>query len=229
MVDIHAHILPFVDDGSSSLEVSIELIREAMDCGVKNQFLTPHFMKTRNFLSVAEENQKVFQSFKETIKQRGWDINLYLGNEIYYSIDVLESLRKKHILPLGNSNKVLIEFSLSEMLEDMPEAVHNISSLGYVPVIAHVERYSYLNRLDDIKILRRMGAMIQVNASSIVGLSGKTQQAKAMKMIKLNDVDFVASDVHASRLNHMKQAYALVLKKFGRDMAEKIFNNQSVL
>jgi len=132
------------------------------------------------------------------------------------------------VVPLGASNKVLLEFSLSVEDEDIGEAIHNIKSMGYVPIIAHPERYRYL-QWSDFEIIKRMGAMIQINASSIVGYNGSEAEKIALKLVKSGQCDFVASDIHVFRPNHLSQAYRAVEKKFGKTIADQLFANPSVL
>jgi len=229
MIDIHSHALPFVDDGARDFASSLEMISESVSLGVTDLFLTPHYYQNRNYLSQAETNKEIFAKLMETVRENGLKINLHLGNEIFYTIGSLEDLRKKCVIPLGDSNKVLIEFSLDDDHEDLAEAIHNITSLGFVPVIAHPERYPYLTAKHDFEIIRKMGALIQVNAGSVVGRSGRDWQKMTLMMIKHGYADFVASDIHVFRTNLMLEAFQFVKKKFGAETAEKLFNNRSVL
>jgi protein-tyrosine phosphatase len=229
MIDIHSHVLPFVDDGSRTLEASLSMIKIACESGVTDLFLTPHYMKTRNYLSTYEDNLSVFLNFQRQVKIAGYDIRLHLGNEIYYTIDTMRQLQKKTVIPMGTSNKVLIEFSLSGQEEDIVEAIHNLKASGYVPIIAHPERYPYLKSVTDYGLMKKMGALIQLNAPSIVGKYGQTIQKMAMRLIKLDFVDFVGSDVHEFRANDLKAAYDTVRDKFGNGTADKLFSNHSLL
>ena len=83
MIDIHTHILPYVDDGSSDMSLSIDLIKQEIEFGVTDVFLTPHYMKIRNYLSPYDENLQIFEELKEEVNKQGLKINLHLGNEIY--------------------------------------------------------------------------------------------------------------------------------------------------
>jgi len=229
VIDIHTHILPFVDDGSEDLETSLKLLQEEVEIGVTDVFLTPHYMKSRNYLSTYEENKKVFDSFKSEVEKRDISIRMHLGNEIYYNFTSIEKLRNRTVVPLGQSKMVLIEFSTDEEEEDFGEAIHNITSLGFTPIIAHIERYQYVKNFNDYKIIKKMGALIQVNAASIVGARGSQLKKTALKLIKAGLVDFISSDIHAFRTNYMKEAYQFVIKKFGKAMAEQLFNNLMIL
>lgn len=228
MIDIHAHVLPFVDDGSPDIESSVNLLAEAAELGVTDLFTTPHYMKVRNYLSSVENNRAVFEQMNNEIKTRNIPIRLHLGNEIYYTIKTIQDLKNGTVIPLGNSRKVLLEFSMNEEEEDISEAIHNMNALGYQAIIAHPERYPYL-KWTDFEVIKKMRALIQINASSIIGRYGAQTQKLVLKLIKEGYVDFVASDIHKSRPNHLKEAYNLILKKFGKAIADRIFSNESVL
>jgi len=228
MIDIHAHVLPFVDDGSPDVASSLKLIEESISAGVTDLFLTPHYMKIRNYLSDHAHNLGIFEDFSRAVEEAGFPIRLHLGTEIYYTVSTPKDLRSKTVVPLGKSNKVLLEFSLSVEDEDIGEAIHNMKSMGYIPIIAHPERYRYL-RWGDFEIIKRMGGMIQINASSIIGYNGAEIEKTAIKLIKTGLADFVASDIHVFRPNHLSQAYRVVEKKCGKAEAERIFANPSVL
>lgn len=223
MVDIHTHILPFVDDGPKSVEKSIALLEDSIKQGMTTIVLTPHYMKYRGYLSTARDNRSVFEELISVVSVKGLNIHLILGQEIYYTSDTIQNIRDQMVIPFGNTKLMLVEFSTSEE-DDIAEAIHNIKSLGFIPIIAHVERYDYLS-VSDISMLKRMGALIQVNAGSVIGEYGTKAKALIHKLLKEDLVDFVASDIHPFRKNYMKDAYAYVLKKYGQAMSQKLFYN----
>lgn len=228
MIDIHSHVLPFVDDGSPDVVSSLRLVEEAQKIGVTDLFLTPHFMKIRNYLSDYQHNREIFEAFSASVKESGLSVRLHLGNEIYYTISTARDLKNRKVVPLGESDKVLLEFSSSEEDEDIAEAIHNMKAVGFVPIIAHPERYSYL-KWSDFEIIRKMGALIQVNASSLVGRNGTEAEKIALRLIKTGWVDFVASDIHVFRPNNLRDAFHIVEKKFGHETAEHLFTNPLLL
>ncbi|MDZ4195951.1 MAG: CpsB/CapC family capsule biosynthesis tyrosine phosphatase [Candidatus Izemoplasmatales bacterium] len=225
MIDVHSHPIPFIDDGSPSMEASIALLEDAVKQGVKVMFCTPHYIKSRNYLSVYEDNVVVFEQLQQLVKQIGIPIELYLGTEIYYSLDSIKDLREKRVVPIGATNRVLLEFHETEEQEDIAEAIHNMKALKLVPIIAHIERYSYINKVEHLQIIKKMGGLIQVNASSVLGRSGKVDQRILLKWMKLGLIDFIASDVHVFRKNDLLEAYRFVEKKLGKAIADKLCNN----
>lgn len=227
MIDVHTHILPLVDDGPKSLEKSISLLEDSIRDGITTIILTPHYMKIRGYLSPASNNRLVFDELLSVVKEKGLNVNLILGQEIYYTPDTIQNIRDQVVVPIGNTKLMLIEFS-SMQEEDIAEAVHNVTALGFIPIIAHVERYPHLT-IHDVNMLRHMGALIQVNAGSVIGEYGTKSKSFIHRLIKEELIDFVASDIHPFRKNHMKDAYAYVLKKYGKAMAQKLFYNPILL
>lgn len=228
LIDIHTHVLPGVDDGSLDIETSIELIEYELKQGVTDLFVTPHYIKYREYLSSMEENQKIFDLLQQVIKKRNMEINLYLGNEIYYDRYTISNLEHNLVTTLGDSNYVLLEFSLFEETEDIGEAIHNMKSKGFIPIIAHPERYPYIDDIKDYRIMKKMGALIQINCSSINGENGKKIKKMVLQLIKHDLVDFVASDIHDFRRSSMLDAFRVVQKQFGEEVAKRIFDNRCI-
>jgi len=228
MIDIHTHILPFVDDGSSDFETSINLIKLEIEQGVTDIFVTPHYFKYRGFLTRYEENSKIFNELVEEVKKQDLQVNLFLGNEIFYYSGIFNDLESNKVISLNRGKHILVEFPLNEELEDIPEALNNLTAKGYIPIIAHPERYTYLTNVKHFEIIKRMGGKIQVNSGSIIGLEGKKVKRLVCELIKNGLVDFVASDTHDFRPSCMKKAFDIIKKSYGDEIADKLFNNNDV-
>lgn len=219
MTDIHSHVLPCVDDGSESNEDSVAILKEEAAQGVKNVILTPHYRPP--FLKEKSELKERFESFKKFVKEQGVDVNLYLGQEIYVREKTVSLLNEGKLLTLNDTKYVLAEFSTSHR-SDVTEAVYGLTINGYIPIVAHIERYSYLG-VSDAEEIKSLGGLIQVNAASVMGKPRGEYRKRVKKLIKAGLVDFVASDVHFVRKNYMRDAYRYVEKKFGESQAEKLF------
>lgn len=219
MLDIHTHILPNVDDGSADINTSIRLLELELENGVNKVICTPH----QNYLN--KNKDLLVQKFNEFKNNINLDIELYLGSEIYYYKEFLKDLENNKLLTLNNSKYVLIEFSTTQNT-DIPEIVYSIKLKGYIPIIAHIERYSYLNKEDYLKI-KNEGALIQINASSF----NYSNTKKIIKyLLKNNLVDFVASDCHDlnKRSVDFSQIKKYILKKH-KDQYNYIFENDIIL
>ncbi|MBR6737035.1 MAG: hypothetical protein IKL82_01560 [Clostridia bacterium] len=224
MFDIHSHVLPFVDDGSSSLESSLDLIKTEMANGVTDIMLTPHFKRGIYDYGVDELKEK-FLAFKEETRKAGLNVNLYLGQEVYCDRYVYDHIKEGKVLTLNGTRYILIEFDYFTET-DILDYVYNIVMLGYKPIIAHIERYSYLD-WNTIFDLKQMGALIQVNAFSITGDFGRQFQKKVISAIKKGLIDFVASDVHSGRDCVMQKAYKTLLKHAGRTLTDRVFKHNA--
>lgn len=207
MTDIHTHILPFVDDGSISIETSVEMLKRQQKNGIDTVVLTPHYCVERKYMKTAEEIRSVFNNFKEEAQKAGVSVRLLLGQEICYTqiVDVLDLLRKGELLTINGSNYVLLEFSFTERPESVSDVIYSFRISGYNVIVAHVERYKWIN-LKTVESMREQGALIQVNSNSIVGRSGLKIKFFAKNLIKRGLVDFVASDVHSFRPSTLARA-----------------------
>lgn len=196
MIDMHTHILYGIDDGASDFMLAMDLLAEEWRQGVQKIVLTPHYgpkfgCPSKDFI------EERFQRLCERAYRKYPDMKLYLGNEIYYYKDLFQDLQIGKILTINHTRYVLIEFSFKENYSTIKYAIEELVYAGYIPIIAHVERYqAVFGKYDDIQELVDVGAYIQVNAESFLGgiFSKKTSFVK--KLLKRNLVHFVASDCH---------------------------------
>ena len=219
MIDIHTHILPSVDDGSKEVEKSLEMLKNSVEQGITKIILTPHYR--RHFNKTATYLKSAYESFCKTVKEAGIDVELYLGQEIYYNSDIKKDLSSGKLLTMNDTKYLLVEFSSTEESE-VADAVYELKNAGYIPIVAHVERYEYLD-IDDIFEIVNLGGYIQVNAESFAGDKKKSYKKIVKKLFKENLVDFVASDIHENRTNCMQKAKLFVEKKYGVEIANKVF------
>ncbi|MBQ9782504.1 MAG: hypothetical protein IJW26_04925 [Clostridia bacterium] len=224
MVDIHTHALPFIDDGSESLEKSIEMLKEEKAQGVTDVFLTPHF-RTGEYEYSKQDVLDKFNKFLEEIEGIEGLPNIHLGQESFCDEGIYKRAEDKEIICLGDSKAVLLEFNYKDET-DIADYVYNFSVLGYYPIIAHVERYRYIDKYMIIAI-RQNGGFIQVNAAAVIGHMGKHVQTFVLKLIKEGLVDFISSDVHHDTTNHLKEAYDFIKKKFKNKVADALFINNA--
>ena len=138
--DIHNHILFKVDDGSDSIEKSIEMIREEYKQGARKLILTPHYDEESFNLSVDRWNSH-FEELKAAVKDIYPDMKMYLGNEVLLCSDMVEKLDAGKILTMAGSRYVLIEFYPMEDYSTIERALSQLVNGGYIPIIAHCERY----------------------------------------------------------------------------------------
>ena len=226
MIDIHSHVIPCVDDGSPSLETSISLVKEEIRQGVRKIICTPHYRRGM-FETSKEDILTQYNLLKEEIKKENLDIELFLGQEIY--LRGYDSLSKyldiDRVFSMNGKNYLLIEFSYTREL-DLSEIAYNAKLRGFTPIIAHIERYEYVD-LDKAYDIIEAGGLIQVNAASIIGKEGSRIKKRARKYLKSGVVSFISSDIHSTRVNYMEKTYNYVLKKYGEEMARKLFHDNA--
>ena len=217
MIDMHTHVIPFVDDGSKSIEDSIDMIKQEINQGIDTIICTPHYIH-RRYEKCVDEIKKNYNLLLDKAKELNLNVNLLLGQEICYThrVNIIEMLKKKELLTLNDTQYVLLEFSYHHEPEDIYDIIYNFRVNGYKVVVAHVERYEWIT-VDKVKGLISEGAIIQINSGSVVGSNSIKEKRFVKKLLRLNLVDIVASDIHSFRPSTMQEA----LKKVKN---EKLFN-----
>lgn len=199
VVDIHSHILPGIDDGSKSMEQSVEMMEIAREEGIAAVIATPHNMPGKGKADKVQVTGLI-KELKEECEKQELFMPVLPGCEIFYREEVLDLLEQGEIQTLNNTAFVLVEFDYMSERSYIRNALKDILGLGFQPILAHVERYPSLmgNDYKEIKEFRRMHIRIQVNASSVCGNAGKVVQKHVKRMLKEELVDFVATDAHGT-------------------------------
>ncbi|MBQ7616060.1 MAG: protein-tyrosine-phosphatase [Butyrivibrio sp.] len=224
-IDMHCHIMPGVDDGSQDMATSLEMLRIAEKNGITHIILTPHHKPMHHNVS-PEHNVLYRKKLQEAAKDEGLKVKLFSGNEIYYSDKTMEELEQGKICSLAGSDYVLVEFHPTNPFKAIQNAMNRVQAAGFIPIIAHVERYSdiagHASRVQD---LIDMGCLIQVNASSVMGKYGFGISHFTKKLLKDGLVHFIASDAHdtKSRAPKLYECRSYVERKYGEDYARELF------
>ena len=232
MIDMHCHILPGIDDGASDLEEALEMARIAESEGIKKIVNTSHFHPEFKY-TMGEELVEAINIFNVALKANKIDLEVLIGNEIYYTDEIIEELHNLNFHTLNNSKYLLIEFSPMNVPKNLADVVYEVKLKGYIPVLAHVERYN--NIIENPNIIYdciKEGAIIQVNASSILGKHGKEIKKVSDILLDNNMIHIVASDAHGSerRRPQLREAYEFVKNKYSEETADNLFkNNQSLI
>lgn len=200
VIDIHSHILPGIDDGSKSMEQSVEMLKIAKEEGIAAVIATPHNMPGKGKADKAQVDG-LLKNLKEECEKQELFVPVLPGCEIFYREEVLDLLEQEKIQTLNNTAFVLVEFDYMSESSYIRNALKDILGLGFQPILAHVERYPSLMKNDykEIKEFRRMHIRIQINASSVCGNAGKVVQKHVKRMLKEELADFVATDAHGIR------------------------------
>ena len=168
LADIHCHIVPYVDDGALRIQEAEELLSMQAEQGVTTICCTPHLRK-HMFETPDEVIKQRFEQVKEVVTKAELPLILYLSREYHCDELLIKKLEAGEILPLGNGNTLLLEFSHRHSEEQMQKYVKIVKSYGFRPLLAHAERFEALESLGSMARLTELGALIQMNASSVTG------------------------------------------------------------
>lgn len=217
IIDIHTHILPGIDDGSENINESIEIIKYLEKQGVTDIVLTSHYIKNTRFNSNQIARSKILDTLKQALNN--CNVKLYLGNEVYITENIIELLENHEISTINNSKYMLVELPLSGYINNFQNILCELTDYGIVPIIAHPERYSFLQKNNKrICELLEFNCLIQCNIESLTGKYGKKAQKLMKWLLKNNLVNFVATDTHyVGDSKQLEKAYKKLNKIVGKD------------
>ena len=226
ITDLHNHSLCGLDDGADSIETMYSMIEESYNSGVRCICFTPHYDNVKELDPSPTQIMESYGLAKEYCNKNFPDMRLYVGSEMGYHFDCIDSISEKKLLTVANSRYVLTDFLRTHDARGIIHGLERLLNCGYIPIVAHVERYPCLfGRIDDIRKMSMLGAVIQINAASLfLGLMTKTRH-QCLKLLGEEIVDIVASDAHnlTTRSPNLKKAAELVASRFGYSYAERIF------
>lgn len=210
MIDIHNHLLPAVDDGSESVETSLEMLRRGAAEGIKTAVLTPHILPDASFELDALHRRR-FTELEEAAHVAGLSMQLYLGAEIRFRLDMV-SVAQWMSASLGDSNYVLLDlpFGSGPLPLGLETCLFELRAAGYRPILAHPERHPRLiNDADQLGRLRQQEVIFQVNGGSLLGHFGRRAKQGAQLLLQRGWVECLASDGH----NLTKRPFSLALAR----------------
>ena len=222
IIDIHTHILYGMDDGAKTLEDAVSILEKAYEAGTRVVFFTPHNMRAGFDTERANEHMAELVPY---MKERFPQLSFYGGCEILCSPSAIEGVITGQLPTLASSRYILVEFMPAAFYSEMLSAIRRIVASGYIPIIAHTERYECL-KPDKVKELVTSGALIQLNARSVIGKNGFFAKRYCAKLLAKDLVHFIASDCHdiKVRVPQLDRCAALIEKKYGKETATRIFN-----
>lgn len=197
MIDIHSHILPAIDDGSRSVEESIEIGRQEVEGGTSTIFATPHvytnadFAKSDSFPERVAELQQVFDEENVGLK-------IVQGAEVFPMMEILDALGKGHPISLGGKKRhILLDLPLGQSPMILDRLTFDLLTAGITPILAHPERTAPVQESLEVLIpFLERGVLCQINAGSLFGKYGAQAQKRANEILTLQWAQFLASDKH---------------------------------
>jgi protein-tyrosine phosphatase len=224
MIDIHSHILPGVDDGSPSMEVSLEMLRLAAANGTTDIVATPH--ANSHF---PHDDANIRFLFRQLSENAAGVINLHLGCDFHLNFDNLnDALENPAKYTINGNGYLMVELPDLTSLPAMRNVLRRLLDTRIIPVITHPERNpSVQGQIRDVETWVRDGCLVQITAQSLTGRFGTRAQRFSEALLQQDLVHFVASDAHdtTDRPPNLLPAFKLVARRWGKDRAETLFIN----
>lgn len=220
---MHSHLLPGIDDGSPDMATTLKLIRGMMDLGYSKFITTPHIMwdMYQNTTAIIQEK---LEQVREAVKEEGLDAEISAAAEYFLDDHVAGLLKNNEPLLTVKGNMVLTEFSLAYPSHSLKDILFEMQMQGYQPIIAHPERYLYLEGNKEFyEELKDTGCYFQLNLLSLTGYYGKSAMELANFLVKKNYYDLVGTDLHGFRHLEALQNPALAAP------VEKLLNTGKIL
>jgi protein-tyrosine phosphatase len=223
LIDIHSHVLPFIDDGAEDWDMAMQMMRQAEKDGIDSVVCTPHILSEKEFKNEAEI-YKIFTELRQKVTQKGISVNLELGSEIY--VQPYIPFEQKIATLAQNGRYFLIEFPLNLTHDFLFRQFFDTLAENRIPVIAHPERYAYIQSKPEraYEFVKR-GALLQLNAGSLMGVFGQYIKELSFRLVDANLVHVIGSDAHDLKTRPLKLSYAyqFVANRWGTEKANELF------
>lgn len=197
MVDIHAHILPGLDDGAETLEDAVHMAETAVASEIYHMAATSH---GNIYPYTLEEYWKSFDELQRALVERKVPLKLYSGMEIFLNEKAFDRLNKGELLSLNKTDCLLVEFDFEEWTANVVRWIQKLQDRDYRIVLAHPERYIFLQKDPELAYyLEEQGCVLQLNAGSIAGDFGRECENLAWQFLRDGIAGAIATDAHDRR------------------------------
>jgi len=224
MIDLHAHILPNIDDGSRSIEETLQLVKEAQKVGFEAIISTSHYMEGYYETAVLEREVWINVIYQK-LQEENIKMGLYLGNEIYLTENIITLLEEQKASTINDTSYILFEMPLNIEPLNVYNIVYEMLQNKLTPILAHPERYTFIQEEPQIVTeLIEKGVLMQCNYASSIGYYGKKAQIIMKKLLQNNMVHFLGSDVHRAGTIYpqMPQILEKIKQIIGKEKLEKL-------
>jgi len=226
MIDLHSHYLPGIDDGSKDMKMSIEMLRQAEDLGIKHLLATPHI----NELTTEEIQNQIYKTFTdlEIEKDRlGIKVKLSLAGEIHYDGEIFKWLDNERLFIGSKKKYIIFELPIQGLPLQIEDTIFKMGLKGVIPILAHPERNAYLQRHPSrLSEWIDLGCIMQMNAGSITGRFGTVVKNLSRSFLEKQLIHSVCSDAHDLKKRSYKvmpRAYEIVKELYGDEYADTMF------
>ncbi len=224
MIDTHLHILPGVDDGPETMEEAVALASVLVQEGIHTAIATPHYNDQFPPRSAAEVKERV-NELQQVLDRQGILLRLFAGHEALIKPGLVDDILAGKLATLNGSRYLLLELWNSSWLPATERVIFELRVASITPVLAHPERYRVFQQgLGLLESLQRQGVLVQITASSLLGMQGRTAQRTAEKLLKRGLVHFIASDAHGlhSRPPAIAESLCQVTKLVGQAKTQQL-------
>ena len=196
MIDTHLHILPGVDDGPATMQETLLLAQQLVQEGVYAAIATPHSNDEYPRYPTAEIVARV-QEVQQALMHNNIPLRLFAGHEVLIRPGLVDDVQAGRVATLNGGRYLLLELWNTLWLPETERVIFELRSLGIVPIIAHPERYSTIQRDPSrLAALQQQGVLAQLTAGSILGVHGNTIRRTAETLLKRGLIQIIASDAH---------------------------------
>jgi protein-tyrosine phosphatase len=223
MIDVHSHIIPKIDDGSSSFEESYRMIEQAEKAGFTDIIATSHYVE--DYYEVDSiKRHSIVEAMNKVVHEKGLNIQIHTGSEIFVTQNIVELIKDKKATTLADSKYVLFELPRNSKINYLDNVIFEIKSNGLIPVIAHPERYSYVQSNPNfVYDLIKNGVLFQANYASITGYYGQNTKRTLKKLLKANMIHFLGSDSHNDKkYDNIEECIKVLKKIISKDKLEEL-------
>ena len=224
MFDIHCHICFGSDDGAENLETAVEMVALACERGTVGIAATPHCNIPGSYANYwSSEMHDKIRRLRAELKAREIPVEIFTGQEIFCTSRTAALLTAGELITLNHSRYPLVEFDFYEYAESVYGKLKTLTAAGYVPVVAHPERYAFVAEEEDAVFkLKGLGCLLQVNKGSLDGRFGRDAFFVSRRILELHQADVVASDAHSPymRTPDMLHTHELICEEFSYDYAD---------
>jgi len=221
-LDLHSHLIPGIDDGSQSMEESLLLLKGLEEIGYKKVITTPHIMLD-SYKNTPEIIYAGLAALREAAKKSEIDVQIEAAAE-YYLDDGFYDLFDKEEMMTIEGKYLLFETSYVSKPLQFEEMIFKISSSGYIPMLAHPERYRYVkNPEKEFARIKELGVKLQVNLNSFGGHYGRGAKEHAIFLHKAGWIDFLGSDTHHKK--HVESLATII----DSELYSEILDNNTIL
>ena len=224
MIDLHSHILPGIDDGAKTLDVSLEMARIAVADGIHTMACTPHIYPGM-YMNDGPGIHKAVASLQTVLNREGIALRLVVGADVHLVPGLIEGLRTGLVPTLNGSRYFLLEPSHTTPPPRFEDSVFNLIASGYTPIITHPERLTWVeNHYPVFLRLIEQGAWMQITAGALTGAFGPRAKHWGERFLAEGHTHIIASDAHSTgrRLPRMSEARELARRLLGEDEAQRL-------